>query len=361
MNSKLTIFFFLGISAIYCILFFSSNPNSTVARNFRHFYSAFIESDSDGTKEFEWMKNMEAKYKKINKRIRRTCKNFGNPRRAHIHKPPQHDSHHKLAACTNSKVASSSWWKHFVFLLPKHAKEIIKQRHNATIPFIYENFLSITKNQSSEMQTNLLRPKHLNKFLKENEYLTFTFVRHPFERLVSAYKDLSSIIPKDGRKTGFHWKNGKMMSGYGGYKKWYDKDPSFEAFVKLVLEEYKSYCPSKLENIGPKCQGKLYESECEFEINPHWRPYSSSCSMCHIKYDVIGHLETFNDDMRYIIQKSKIEIKDAYIAIHSTKQSTKMLTKKYFSRLDSKIVSELYQMFQMDFEMFDYDINSYIK
>ena len=53
--------------------------------------------------------------------------------------------------------------------------------------------------------------------------------------------------------------------------------------------------------------------------------------------------------------------KDAYIAIHSTKQSTKMLTKKYFSRLDSKIASELYQMFQMDFEMFDYDVNSYIK
>ena len=320
------------------------------------------------TREIEWMKNMEAKYREINKRIRRTCKNFGNPRRAHINKTPRHDSHHKLAACTNAKVASSSWWKHFVFLLPRHAKEKIKKRHNATIPFIYENFFRITKNQSSEMQKNLLRPEHLNKFLKENEYLTFTFVRHPFERLVSAYKDLSSIIPKDGRNPHFigrmeefHWRNGKMVNGSVGYEHLYDKDPSFEAFAKLVLEEYKSYCLSKLGNIGPRFQGKMYESNCEFEINPHWRPYSSSCSMCHIKYDVIGQLETFNEDMRYIIQKSKIEIKDAYIATHSTKQSTKMLTKKYFSRLDSKIASELYQMFQMDFEMFGYDVNSYIK
>ena len=40
--------------------------------------------------------------------------------------------------------------------------------------------------------------------------------------------------------------------------------------------------------------------------NDHWRPQYTNCPYCHIDYQVIGKLETFADDVKYIVLKRNL-------------------------------------------------------
>ena len=101
------------------------------------------------------------------------------------------------------------------------------------------------------------------------------------------------------------------------------------------------------------------------KINQHWRPYLSKCSYCDVNYDVIGRLESWNDDLDYIILKRGLEnvlplqkAKNSHY--HPTKQNTSKMTKEYFSMLSKKQKEDLYHMFRIDFELFNYDPEIYL-
>ena len=86
---------------------------------------------------------------------------------------------------------------------------------------------------------------------------------------------------------------------------------------------------------------------------------------------MIGRLETFSEDVKYIFKKSnltKLE-KDYAKVVHSSnkdqfklqsKHKKKKEVQRYFSYLTLKQVDELYQMYRMDFEMFGYEANIYM-
>jgi len=41
-------------------------------------------------------------------------------------------------------------------------------------------------------------------------------------------------------------------------------------------------------------------------VDVHWRPYNARCFYCDISYNVIGHMETFDDDVQYILMKANL-------------------------------------------------------
>ena len=78
-----------------------------------------------------------------------------------------------------------------------------------------------------------------------------------------------------------------MVRRYGEYR-------NFSSFVNDVIEEYiESGC---YENYARPC----------FGINEHWRPFNGRCLYCDIPYNVIGRMETFEEDVHYIISKNKL-------------------------------------------------------
>ena len=111
-------------------------------------------------------------------------------------------------------------------------------------------------------------------------------------------------------------------------------------------------------------QAKSYESKCEFKINEHWMPYASRCSFCDVDYDLIGRMETWSKDLNYIIRKKGLEnvlaLDNANETLHSTTGNTQKMTKSYFSQLTKKQGEDLYNMYHMDFEMFNYDPKTYL-
>ena len=69
-------------------------------------------------------------------------------------------------------------------------------------------------------------------------------------------------------------------------------NPSFSTFVDYVISEYENYW------------NKTWPL---FEESNHWISLERKCWHCDIAYDVIGKLETFSEDVAYIICKNKLE------------------------------------------------------
>ena len=117
-------------------------------------------------------------------------------------------------------------------------------------------------------ETQLFSWKHYKKAL---------FVRHPLQRLFSSYNDkavslsvrLAGII---GRKVTQYVRNNKTY----GYDDCY-RDITFEDFAKMVSITINN---SNADN--------------------HWGNMYKICHPCQIKFDLIGHLETFLSDLNLL-------------------------------------------------------------
>ena len=120
------------------------------------------------------------------------------------------------------QVGTVTWLQHFSKLSPK-TRDLpeIKGIHGK-IPVLF----------SIRRQIGLAKNTDLVSYLKENDYLTFSFIRHPFDRLVSAYRE-----KVEKRDHGLYVRL-KLKKLYG--------DIDFDTFLKHVINTYKK--PNKCDN-----------------------------------------------------------------------------------------------------------------
>ena len=76
-------------------------------------------------------------------------------------------------------------------------------------------------------------------------------------------------------------------------------------------------------------------------------------------------METYSTDFRYIAQKLNIttllsRAKERHNQTPGSKQSQSERIKKYFALLDKETRQRLYQVYRIDFEMFGFDVDSYL-
>lgn len=141
--------------------------------------------------------------------------------------------------------------------------------------------LTATKNDASEpvVHSKQVFPK-LSSFPLQDArrilktYTTFFFVRNPYARVLSAYKD--KLLR--GRDTNIR----------GQLQRWYEQhDP--QEVKNMNLSDHFTF----------KQFVKHYiESDVK---NPHWEDMMELCYPCEIDYDFIGHLETLKDDSDYLV------------------------------------------------------------
>lgn len=303
----------------------------------------------------QWIKKMERKHYEANKKLHDACINYSN--KANLHQGPLPwtatrqgtmlvDDNHKLAYCLQNKVGSSTWLFHFYTLMPREIQQnipsgLINTQNGWAINKILGYFNAQIDN--GENMGNLIFKKKL---------FAFSFVRHPFHRLISAYKDL--VLENCTRaRCGDHNTAIELM----GYTQWYNESHTFPAFVNLVLDEYKN----------DKCHG-LYLRSCK-TVNIHWKPLSSKCSYCNVPYSVIGRLETFEEDTKYITMKSGVILNHQTMENADKSKSEDIVMeagkidedKKYFSKLKKEKIEELLIMYKMDFDLFGYDAEPFIR
>ena len=264
-----------------------------------------------------WFRKMEAKYAKLNEHVKEVCKkynldNLSEARYQHL----MIDSTHHLAYCRNAKVGSTTWMHHFNDLLPLDKRpwgDGTGQLNDSIRVRIDIAFKPIRLLQRERRN----RGKFFPKLFKDKNYEVFTFVRHPFERLVSAYTNKINT-----------------------------KNVSFPSFADKVINRF-----------------------AEQRVNIHWRLFSSRCQHCYIPYTVIGRMETFDEDVRYIILKNRLEkqlpitkalqFKSKNSSLRGNKEN-ESITMQHFSQLKKQQIEKLYELYKMDFELFEYDIDAFL-
>jgi len=273
-----------------------------------------------------------ALYKKRKEQISSTCRMFGLgrfPREEETEEaesvlyqsmeasypwPPEKSLMHQeswhLLYCWVHKVASTSWSKIFFNLQGKEVPTI--RLHEAAQQFSID---------SSRLPGAI------------SNSLVFLTVRHPFERLVSAYRDKFELAKK------YAYVYSRYAHKILGMKTPAEAErarrPSFSDFVSYILR-----VPVQ-------------------EFNDHWVPYWLHCHMCEMEYDIISKMETIKDDMEFIADKSGLTATNITLPWTNRRNSSEELSLQYFKSLTVSQVLGLYRVYRIDFMMFNYRADKY--
>ena len=253
------------------------------------------------------------------------------------------DDVHKLVYCNIPKAASISFRTYLGRLLTANKTFEIKTRVDLNNAGIY------------------FKETHIRQIIELNEadfddvmrlYKRLIIVRHPFDRLRSAYDDKLSkpnvlnVDTLDETKV-------QIINSFLREKQILPDNSTFDPakdiltfsqFVELVANYY---------HVG-------------FQ-NAHWRPMTESCNLCNVSYDFILRVETLDSDMEkvYSYFKTVSAFNETQIISHEnmTKQKQSTLTQKLskmktrYLEIDENIINNLLNLYQIDFDVFGYGWN----
>ncbi|XP_073953775.1 carbohydrate sulfotransferase 11 isoform X2 [Choristoneura fumiferana] len=224
--------------------------------------------------------------------------------------------------CNIFKAASTSWMYNFNLMA------------NYTAAFL---------DKTKEVPLGLARKKYARpsaEMIKKAQVdsISFLIVRHPLERLASAYNDkIVHAWPKS-----FHDKMGYRI--IRKYRKQSTTQPVPTARYPM-FEEFVSYV--------------LDEARAKRTLDMHWTPYTDFCTPCKFEFDVVLKFETLDEDQRYLIQLARLQdvVKPEWR--NSGKGATLHNINHLYSRLKRSQLQGLYNLYKYDFQLFNYTIESY--
>jgi len=271
-----------------------------------------------------WLEEQESRQE----HLRRVCDKYGHTAsRVIVTDSFYFGEKENLLCCLNYKVGTTTW----------RLSTFGKIANSSDFRDIHHR-LSLTEDRteavfSKIMPLSSLKVPSSSLDQKWNPIIAFSVVRHPFERLVSAFNGVRN--GEYGRM--IH----KMESKYGNltFKGWVNQD---------------------VFSAAEKCAG--VQKACG---DQHWRPYVASCSYCDVPYTVISKMETFDQDREQILRRAGVDLPDektehmnkveTYTNVNPDKLSTTDWIKKYFAELDEEDKVRLREIYKLDLELFNYD------
>ena len=197
-------------------------------------------------------------------------------------------------------------------------------------------------------------------------YFKFLVVRHPFERLLSGYRD-KFLRPEGVRRAFVEYVPYIKKQGNGAN----NNDVTFSNFVDYLYILYKfgtSFFTKKFEddnnydiNVHKTIVTRLKEmrilSKGSQYLNNHFAQYSTLCHPCHIDYDYIVKFDTMREDAAYVLSKLGPHdqcLEDKYPDFFTSIQTSSSLFDSYFSSLSSQQIHRLKEIYSIDFKLFGY-------
>ncbi|VTJ85419.1 Hypothetical predicted protein [Marmota monax] len=209
---------------------------------------------------------------------------------------------HKILFCQTPKVGNTQWKKVLIVL-------------NGAFPSIEEIPENVVHDHGRT--ASLVSPPS---------------AKDPFERLISAFKDKFVHNPRFEP-----WYRHEIAPGIiRKYRK--NRGIQFEDFVRYLGDPNHRWL------------------DLQFGDHIiHWVTYVELCAPCEIKYSVIGHHETLEEDAPYILREAGIDHLVSYPTIPpdvTVYNRTKV--ERYFLGISKRDIRRLYARFEGDFKLFGY-------
>ncbi|XP_054633953.1 carbohydrate sulfotransferase 12-like [Dunckerocampus dactyliophorus] len=249
------------------------------------------------------------------------------------------DDTHQIIYCYVPKVACTNWKRVMVVLSQSLVSPISGKPYTdpESVPpdLVHNSSLHLTFAKFWRHYGSLSR--HLMA-LKLQHYTKFLFVRDPFVRLISAFRNKFGRPNED-----FYRQFGSViLRRYGNISGSLPESAAeaFAAGIKPTFQQFISY---------------LLDAETEREsiFNEHWRQVHRLCHPCQVKYDFIGRLETLETDALQLLKLLQVDhlLRFPSGARNRTAASWE---RDWFSQIPISMRTALYKLYQADFELFGY-------
>ncbi|XP_063071192.1 carbohydrate sulfotransferase 11-like [Engraulis encrasicolus] len=265
--------------------------------------------------------------------LEEACRSYTRKRRVLIPEDLKHvivDDQHSLLYCYVPKVACTNWKRVLMVLTggagPGRHEPLQIPAHEAHVP---GNLRTLSEYSTAEINQRL------------RSYLKFAFVREPFERLVSAYRNKFTR----SYNTAFHKRYG----------------------TKIVRRQRPDALPEALERGDDVSFGEFVRylvdpaTQREEPFNEHWERVHSLCHPCLIHYDVVGKYETLEEDADYVLKLAGAEAEVRFPASGKSTRTTGELAASYFKDISPVYQRKLYNLYRMDFLLFNYSMPGYLR
>ncbi|EDM07636.1 rCG54611 [Rattus norvegicus] len=230
------------------------------------------------------------------------------------------EDRHRVLYCEVPKAGCSNW-KRVLMVLAGLASSTADIQHNTV------HYGSALKRLDTFDRQGIVH--------RLSTYTKMLFVREPFERLVSAFRDK------------FEHPNSYYHPVFG----------------KAILARYRANASREALRTGsgvqfPEFVQYLLDVHRPVGMDIHWDHVSRLCSPCLIDYDFVGKFESMEDDANFFLRLIHApgnltfpRFKDR----HSEEaRTTSRITHQYFAQLSSLQRQRTYDFYYMDYLMFNY-------
>ncbi|XP_014471724.1 PREDICTED: carbohydrate sulfotransferase 11-like [Dinoponera quadriceps] len=229
------------------------------------------------------------------------------------------DTEHNVSWCPIYKVASSTWMSYFAVLkgiLTDAAMDRVRHDHIQLNEIVRQKFMRVEDlNRTHE------------KVMKTKKFL---IVRHPLERLLSAYRD--KLEHMEGREYYYKRFGRRIAFKYRLSGNETRLEPTFEEFLRFIVKE------------------KFFDE--------HWAPYDRTCGPCAVRYDYILKFETLDRDENFFVQDANLGgylYEKNYVRnINPHGTTTKEILSEYIKKIPRPLLDEINQIYENDYKLFDY-------
>ena len=195
----------------------------------------------------------------------------------------------------------------------------------------------------------MLDPQRVNKTISPS--IKFLFVRHPFDRLVSAFRNKleDSDAQEDGQYFYKHYGR-RIVQKFRQNTKWdkrmedanvesvYSKEPTFPEFVDYLL------------HTDP------------MEYDEHWRPVALHCHVCQFHFDYIIKYEHFEEEINFLVemlQEGGRLPQSFHLTWENRGGTDKDTTIRYLKQVSKEQIMQLFDKYRLDFLYFGYNTEGY--
>ncbi|XP_003473478.1 carbohydrate sulfotransferase 13 [Cavia porcellus] len=262
--------------------------------------------------------------------LRRTCSRL--TRRQHLLRPEdlRHvlvDDAHGLLYCYVPKVACTNW-KRVLLALSGRGRGDPRAipAHEAHAPGSLPSLADFS-------------PAEINRRLRA--YLTFLFVREPFERLASAYRNKFARPYSEAfqRRYGTRIVR-RLRPGARPDALAQGHDVHFAEFLGYLLDP---------------------RTRREEPFNEHWERAHTLCHPCRLRYDVVGKFETLAEDAAFVLDL----VGESGLSFPAPPRPKAAAVRDQAARLFQDISPfyqrRLFDLYRMDFLLFNYSAPSYLR